>query len=122
MSTIYFTEDGTAYMQDYGFSCAKVDERSKQEEGGVDRYYIKKCVVGPNGGHFYNPWGPMSKPGDLVAFDSQSGRHFYEYVQVTEAVMMQYRAFLKSRNPSHLRNAERDYNNGPKETYTHVSR
>lgn len=98
-------------------TCAK-----KEADGTREKFYIKKCTTGHNGGHFANPYGPLSNPKDLVAYDTMSARRHYEYTPVNEDIFNLYINFLVSRNPSYLRNAERDYNNTPKETYTHASR
>lgn len=98
-------------------TCAK-----REVDDTKQRFYIKKCTTGPNGGHFANPYGNLSNPKDFTAYDSQSARRFYEYTPVNEDIFDQYIAFLVTRNPSHLRNAERTYNNTSKETYAHASR
>lgn len=108
------TRDGDVYWSASreGETCAKKEIYEDKE-----KYYVKKCFIGPNSGNFANPYGPLSKAGELSAYDSQSDRRHYEYVQVDQDVFNSYLNFLVTRNPSYLRNSERLYLTATKENY-----
>lgn len=101
-------------------TCAK---KEVDRVGGVERSrpYIRKCTTGPNSGHFINPYGALSNERDFTTYDKLGGRRLYEYFLVNDGVFDQYVKYLRTRNPAHLRNAERDYNNTPVEKFAHVA-
>jgi hypothetical protein len=57
-----------------------------------------------------NPWGVNYREGDDVKYESQMGRHRYEFERVSKEVFESYIKFLKTRNERYLLVAERDKN------------
>lgn len=119
LSVINTYVDGDTYFSASAehLTCAK-----KEDDNGLSRYYVRKCVTGPKGGHFIDPYGALSNVRDFTAYDNQSARRVYEYTLVSESVFNQYVKYLSTRNPAYIRNAERDYYNYPLEKRAHASR
>lgn len=91
---------------------AEHDAYAKKEIDG-DRIdcFVKKCTTGNNAGHFADPFGGLYTV-NLSAIDVYAGRRYYEYERVKGEVFNLYISFLKTRNPSYLRNAERSFLGG----------
>jgi hypothetical protein len=87
-----------------GSTCAKVESAD-----GSDRYFVKKCTTGGNGGSFLSPYGAFSNANDLSRVDRASGRRYYEYEQVSKDVFDNYIKFLSTRNPAYFNYARRLY-------------
>lgn len=88
-------------------SCAKIEEYSD----GDFLYYVKRGTVGIHTGRFLNPFSSMSSARDHIAYDTKSGRAYFEYTKVKKEVFDFYMNYLQKRNPSYLLNAERRFLN-----------
>jgi hypothetical protein len=66
--------------------------------------YAKRATRGIEAGCLYNPDSAM---GDHARFHSDRGQDQYEFVEVTTEAFDAYLRFLRSKNPVHLRHAER---------------
>ncbi len=73
----------------------------KEQYQDFARYYVK---ISPNG-TLFDPWG--SEANVRV---TEYGRNHFEYKKVDETVFSSYLDFLKTKNASYLRNAQRKYN------------
>lgn len=104
-------EEFNYYDQNGGFMVSEVGGPAYAKHDGK-YYYIKKCTAGANAGNFANPYGATYNPREFTAYDSHSGRNYYEYAKVSENVFNDYLKFLQSRNQSHYLNAQREYKNG----------
>ncbi len=100
-----------ALMEEVRAENTEGDVAAKEEvfSDGTSRYFVKRATVGFNAGNFYAPYGATAKPNDLARYDTQSGRRYYEYKAVGENVFSSYLEYLRSRNPAHLRQAERSF-------------
>jgi hypothetical protein len=80
------------------------------EKNNVGSYFIKVGTTGPAVGRLLNPWGVNYREGDDVKYESQMGRHRYEFERVSKEVFEAYIKFLKTRNERYLLTAERNKN------------
>lgn len=120
LATVNTYKDGDIY---FSASAEHLTTAKKEvDEKGNTRHYIRKCTTGASGGHFIDPFGALSNVRDFTSYDNQSARRFYEYTLVNADVFDRYVKYLRTRNPAHLRNAERDYNNTPVERFAHAAR
>ncbi len=71
-------------------------------DGRNSHYYIRRA----SNGRLFNPNG--MDEGRHNKFLHHSGKREFEYHQVNQRVFNFYKDFLKSKNPAHLRNAERE--------------
>lgn len=58
---------------------------------------------------FYNPFNLMGQPGDLMKYDSRSGRYSYEFRPVKRDVYDNYVQFLKTKRDAFRAAAEQAY-------------
>ena len=71
----------------------------------TEKYFIKVCNAGINGGKFFDPLKDLIQ--ELNRHDSFSGRDRYSYKVVSKECFDYYMNYLKTKNISYLRNAER---------------
>ena len=85
------------------WSC--VAKTSKTEPSNLERYFVRVCTDGPDNGFLYNPM--VHPQSDLKRFDAFKGRKRFDFKSVSKECYDMYIEFLKNKNPSLLRNAER---------------
>lgn len=64
------------------------------------RYYVKRATMGVNANQFYAPT-------NLLFNAATVARDRYEWRPVSEAVFKHYVEYIRTRNPLHLKHAER---------------
>jgi len=84
------------------------DEDKIFAKSQANSFFVKKGKVGADASHLLNPNSMWFNEGDEKAFDKRSGRKAFEFAKVTENCFNLYVKFLKTKNPAHLRNAERE--------------
>jgi len=98
MNEINYDSNGNTVPENDKNSVAKTKD---------SRFFIKKCNTGTNSGHFYDPNSLWNLENENKSFNSKKGKPIYQFVKVDAEIFELYLKYLKTKNPSHLRNAER---------------
>lgn len=80
-------------------------KKSIDESLDKEKFWIKICTNGINSGKFFDPSTNIIE--DLKRYDSHTGRMRYSYKNVNKECFDLYISYLKTKNSSFLRNAER---------------
>lgn len=73
--------------------------------GDESLYWVKVATSGPRRGYPYA--FEFNEPGDLTRFVAQFGKDLFEWASVNRDSFEAYLRYLETRNPLHLRHAER---------------
>jgi hypothetical protein len=71
----------------------------------TEKYFIKVCTAGLNSSKFFDPLKDLTE--ELKRHDVFAGRDRYSYKLVNKECFDYYLSYLKTKNVSLLRNAER---------------
>ena len=82
-----------------------VIKKSYDDSLNTEKFWIKICTNGINSGKFFDPSTNMIE--DLKRHDSHTGRMRYSYKTVSKECFELYVSYLKTKNSSFLKNAER---------------
>jgi hypothetical protein len=82
-----------------------VAKKSIDEILNTEKFWIKICTNGINSGKFFDPSTNMLE--ELKRFDSYTGKLRYSYKLVNKECFELYLNYLKTKNNSFLKNAER---------------
>ena len=83
-----------------------VAKKSTDHILNTEKFWIKICTNGLNSGRFFDPSTNMVE--ELKRYDSYNGKHRYSYKLVNKDCFDLYMLFLKTKNSSFLKNAERN--------------
>ena len=71
----------------------------------TEKFFVKVCTAGVNGSKFFDPLTNLIE--ELKRHDLYAGRDRYAYKVVSKECFNHYINYLKTKNISYLRNAER---------------
>ena len=83
-----------------------VAKKSTDHILNTEKFWIKICTNGLNSGRFFDPSTNMIE--ELKRYDSYNGKYRYSYKLVNKDCFDLYMLFLKTKNSSFLKNAERN--------------
>ena len=84
----------------------------KSVKGDRTTYYVRIGTIGAENGQFFNPWSQMHAGTTAVAnaTNNRLGQRRFEWKKVPKECYETYVRFLRVKNATHLRQAERMYN------------
>lgn len=97
-----FNCDGNVIDDGSKLSVAK---NSKFLVTDTEKYFVKICTAGVNSSKFFDPLKDL--PAELKRHDVYAGRDRYAYKPVSKECFDYYLNYLKTKNVSFLKNAER---------------
>jgi hypothetical protein len=74
----------------------------------TEKYFVKVCMLGINSSKMFDPLKDLID--ELKRHDVHTGRNRYAYKVVNKECFDLYLSYLKTKNASFLRNAERNIN------------
>ena len=102
ITVIEFDYNGNEVEKNSKISVAK---NTKFLVTNTEKYFIKICTAGLNSSKFFDPLKDL--PEELKRHDVFAGRDRYSYKLVSKECFDYYLNYLKTKNVSLLRNAER---------------
>ena len=102
ITVIEFDYNGNEVEKNSKISVAK---NTKFLVTNTEKYFIKICTAGLNSSKFFDPLKDL--PEELKRHDVFAGRDRYSYKLVNKECFDYYLNYLKTKNVSLLRNAER---------------
>mgnify|MGYP006277999271 CR=1 FL=1 len=88
-----------------GESKLSVAKHTKFFVTNTEKFFVKVCTAGLNGSKFFDPLTNLIE--ELKRHDLYAGRDRYSYKVVSKECFNHYLNYLKTKNISYLRNAER---------------